>query len=681
MVKFSEQHVSTEQTTNPDPRRTRRRRVPVKAAAPPVAARTGWKPVLATLPLVCVALGGGTARWSQGIVLLAQGGLLLAFPPRKGLGRGLDGVLAGLCALALAAFLPAGWFARPDWRAALTDDFGLVLPATLSPQPWLSAEAAVLFLAGICWFYRMATVRWGSEERLRAGRIFAGGTVVLAGLFTVFYKQGILVPFWLTERHFGPFPNRNQTADFLAVGALPVLGCMFVSWRAGRRGAAAGWLAGWLVVAVAVFNNFSRAGVGILFIGTVAFVGTEVIRSARRRPPPIREVKPGDPLPDRAIAIARWRQASLAASLVLVLASGFFLFGGETLGRFQFGQAAGGTQEVVTDEFRARLQRDALDMIVASPVCGVGLGNFAPVFELFRHRSLAPVWIVHPESDWLWMAAELGWPAVVWVLVGCVLLARRMWPWRRGAERPLRMAAALGLGLFALHGFVDVSAHRLGTVLCALFLLGLALPERAEDADMPASAAWWPGGVFRVMGLVLVGAGSLWLVEAFGWVTLPGEIGVARLKARTVQMGRIGDYAGAERAATQALGWAPLDWELYFARASARVYQRRDPQAAVDDFRRARYLEPFAGGECYLEARLWAAADASDLAANALAEACRREPEHAERYIRDVASVAADGEAVFRERFHRTLRRDPVLAMAYLQSINLGSAGRKSPPS
>ena len=334
-------------------RSRRRRRIPVELSALAAPAWTGWKPALAFLPLACVFLGGGTARWSQGVVLMALGGVLVAFPPRTGLGRGVNGVLAGLCALALAAFLPVGWFGRPGWRAALTDDFGLTLPATLSPQPWLSAEAAALFLAGMCWFYRMATVRWSDEERLRGGRIFAGGTVALAGLFVLFYKQGVRVPFWLTERHFGPFPNRNQTADFLAVGALPVLGCMFVSWRAGRRGAAAGWLAGWLVVAVAIFNNFSRAGVGILFIGTVAFVGVEAVRAARRRRPPIREVKPGDPLPDRARAIARWRQASLAASLILVLASGFFLFGGETLGRFRFGQAAGSTQEVVTDEFRA----------------------------------------------------------------------------------------------------------------------------------------------------------------------------------------------------------------------------------------------------------------------------------------------------------------------------------------
>ena len=236
---------------SPNPPRRRRRRTAAVPRAPAVAAPpvrpVDWKPALALLPLLCVALGGGTARWSQGIVLLALGGVLLAFPPRASLGRGINLVLGGLAALALTAFLPARWFAWPEWRAALVEDFGVALPGTLSPQPWLSAERYVLFLAGIGWFYRMATVGWTAAERPRGGRVFAAGVVALAGLFLTLYKLGVVVPFWPTERHFGPFPNRNQTADFLAVGALPVLGCMFLSLArepAAGGGGLAGGLAG-----------------------------------------------------------------------------------------------------------------------------------------------------------------------------------------------------------------------------------------------------------------------------------------------------------------------------------------------------------------------------------------------------------------------------------------------------
>ena len=387
-------------------------------------------------------LGGATERWSQGVVLLLLGIVLLAMPPRASLGRGLNAALGALILLALTAFLPARWFAFPAWRAAFTDDFGVALPGTLSPQPWLSAESTLLFLAGAAWFYLVATISWTVEERLRAGRIYAWGTIILAACFVLLFKMDVTVPFWLNTRHFGPFPNRNQTADFLAIGTLTVLACAHASWRAHRRKLAVGWLGCWLIVAVAVFNNFSRAGVGILFAGSGVYLVIEGIRTARRRRP-IREVKEGDPLPDRAIKDSRWRRGALAISLILILGSAFFLFGGDTLGRFQF-EGVDGAESVVTDQFRMQIQKDAATMVNAACWCGVGLGNFAAIFELFRLQSAAPVWLNHPESDWLWMAAELGWLAPVLAVAALAMLAWRIWPLRRGADRPLRAARDVG---------------------------------------------------------------------------------------------------------------------------------------------------------------------------------------------------------------------------------------------
>ena len=108
-------------------------------------------------------------------MLLALGGVLVARPPRASLGWGLNLVLAALGLLALAAFLPARWFFVPAWRAAMGEDFGATLPGTLSPQPWLTAEALVVFAAGLSWFYLMGTVRWAEGERQRAAGVFAAG--------------------------------------------------------------------------------------------------------------------------------------------------------------------------------------------------------------------------------------------------------------------------------------------------------------------------------------------------------------------------------------------------------------------------------------------------------------------------------------------------------------------------
>ena len=665
--------MSPELPPNERPPRVKRLRRTAPVLPPSAARRPGGRPWLALLPLLCVVLAGGTTRWSQGIVVGLLGLVLLVLPPRASLGRGMHLVLGGLLLLSLMAFVPAGWFATPGWRAALTDDFGTVLPGTLSAQPWLSAERVVLFLAGTSWFYLMATLRWGDGERVRAGRIFAFGVAALAAVFVTLFKLDIVVPGWVNTRHFGPFPNRNQTADFLALGALAVLASAHASWRAGRRVTAGAWLAAWMVVALAVFNNYSRAGVGLLFAGTAAYVIAETIRSARRRQA-FREVKDGDPLPARERFVARWRRVALAVSLLLVLCSGFFLFGGDTLERFQFGPA-GEAEPVVSGSYRVLVQRDAIDMIAASPPYGVGLGCFAPVFELFRRRSALPVWLIHPESDWLWMTAELGWPALALALAGLVLLARRMRPWRRGVDRPLRTAAALAVGLFALHGLVDVSAHRLGTALCATFLLGLAMPGQG-DTDGPdggtgfRAAPQGMGIIFRLLGLVLLGVGGLWVLESLGRVLAPGEVGVARLTALAFAEGRAGDYPDAERAIGQALAWAPLDWELYFTRATVRLYGRHDTPGALEDFRRARYLQPFAGDSCQVEAESWAAMGETALAVNALAEACRRQPARAAFYMNGVSGMAGENRAAFQAQFQRVLRHDPAGEIAYLNSMN-----------
>ena len=421
----------------------------------------GWaRPGVALLPLACVALGGGVERWSQAPVLLALGVLLLVMPPRASLGRGLNLILAALLALSLTAFLPARWFALPAWRRAFVDDFGAALPATFSAQPWLSAETLVVFVAGLSWLYLMATMPWKPGERRRAGMLFAGGVAALAGLFVVLSKLGVVVPIWPNPRHFGPFPNRNQTADFLAVGALPVLALARAAWRGGQVVSAFGWLAGWLVTAVAVFQCFSRAGIAILFVTTALYLGIEFFRATRRPPATRSEAR-----------FAPWRRAALLASLALLAASVFLVVGGDTLERLRPGSAYTDVN-TVSNELRLRIQADAVAMTAASPWRGVGLGNFASLFEIFRRQSAdAPLRSIHPESDWLWLAAELGWPALALALAGSILLRRRMWPERHSHDRALRTAAALGVAAFAVHGLFDVSAHRLGAAMCGLFWL------------------------------------------------------------------------------------------------------------------------------------------------------------------------------------------------------------------
>ena len=628
----------------------------------PRRAAVRWS--LALLPVLAVLLGGATTRWSQGIVLALLGAILLVAPPRFSLGWKLNLVLGALAGLALTGFLPAHWFAWPAWRTALVDDFGFVLPSTLSPQPWLTAESCLLFLAGLCWFYLLATVNWTAGERAAVAGIFGAGVIAAAGAFLILLKLRIVVPIWPAERHFGPFPNRNQTANFLAVGALPVLAGAQLAWQAGRRGRAAAWVLGWLVIAVAAFTSYSRAGVLLLFTGTAVYLGIQAMRGRGQGAEAREDLRGG---------LDRWRGGALGISLVAILLSAFLVFGGETLDRLTPASAKS-TVQAVTTEFRLRIQGDALHMIAASPWCGLGLGNFASVFPLFRVQSALPARAIHPESDWLWMVAELGWPALALVLAGGALLLKGFGPWDRAPDRPLRVAAAVALGAFALHSFVDVSAHRLGTCLCALFVLSLALRAEAPGLPVFRVPARWPGLLFRLLGLVLLLAGSVWIQEARRVLLLPGEAGVDRLETEAGNAGENRDYATVEHDLDQAIAWAPLDWKLYFMRAGARVYLGRDEDDAAADFRRSRCLEPFLGALAFDEARIWLAAGHTALAVNALVEACRREPEHAGGYMDGVYAVAPR-DAPFQRQMGQIARRDPLLLLSFLNELSPPESG------
>jgi hypothetical protein len=239
-------------------------------------------------------------------------------------------------------------------------------------------------------------------------------------------------------------------------------------------------------------------------------------------------------------------------------------------------------------------------MIKASPWLGVGMGNFESVFALFRDVSRGVTRSLHPESDWLWVTAEMGWPAFVLILAGAILFVRRAFPLREGTNQRLRYAALVGALLFALHGFVDVSGHRLGSFLAGALLLGLS-----QFRPLPSPPRRWPPILFRLVGVLLAVVSVAWF---FGWrrdLPLPGRVGVENAKQAATVANRGHRYAEAISLLDRALEWAPLDWQLYFLRAVARIGLREPPARALDDFRRARFLEPNAYQLPFEEGKAW----------------------------------------------------------------------------
>ena len=258
----------------------------------------------ATLPVLACFLGGATEKWAEGIVVGFLGLLLVLNPPRFSLGPWVHGILLALLGLAAIALLPANWFFQPAWREALVSDFGIRLGPTLSPQPWISFGCWLSFFAGLSWLYYIC----GQEVEIRAARrqlrIFAIGIILLATLSVLLYRAHSALPFWHNQRGFGPFPNRNQTADLFGITAILILACGHEEIRRHKQKWIF-WLIGLAIVLAAIVLNFSRAGMVLLVVGCAVWLGILILRTGAKG------------------------RIAIGASALLILLTALLVFGGQ----------------------------------------------------------------------------------------------------------------------------------------------------------------------------------------------------------------------------------------------------------------------------------------------------------------------------------------------------------------
>ena len=451
-------------------------------------------------------------------------------PPRFSLGVVTNLVLLTLLVLAAVAFLPARWYFQPEWRAALVNDFGIQLPSTLTPQLWITLSYLVSFVAGLSWLYIVSTQDLGLHEVRFQLRLFTSGIALLAAICIALYLARTTLPFWHNEQDFGPFPNRNQTGDLFGLTAIVILACVQDDLRK-RRKRWIVWILALVLIAAAIILNSSRSGIVILVAGSAIWLGALAFR--QRSP---------------------WRPA-LGISLLLLLLTALLLFGGQTFERFHLGDFI---SVGASTNFRWRIFHDTFRLIRNSPWCGIGFGNFESIFAIFRDAPLGDPRALHPESDWLWLWTELGWPAVVLTIVGIAMFVSRVFPFRVGTNQGYRLATLVAALLFAIHGIVDVSGHQIGTAFAAIFLLGLS-----GYRPFALKKSKWMAILFRFVGLVILATGLSLVVAARGEKLLPGPVGVSSAKQLSTAADREGNFSETIALTTRALRWAPLDWQLY----------------------------------------------------------------------------------------------------------------------
>lgn len=555
-------------------------------------------PAQALAALVIVAaifMGGATQQVPQAVVLAAIGTLIVMAPPSAWPERKWTIAVLGLLALAAAGFLPAGWFRAEPWRDAV-QNAGITLPATLSPQPQLTLEAWLLLASGTVWTGWLLASPWDATSRRLAARCLVCGLVVLAVFVLVQQRTGWRPPGWLSEPGRGPFPNRNHTAHVLALGGVLAVGC---AADAMRRGFVRGlpWLLATGIILAALAATISRGGV-LMFFTALGLWNVAVAWSRRS-----------------------WKILLLGLSALCVAASAVLVFGGTVAGRFAGGEGSGET-------FRFKIWNDTLALVSASPWCGAGLGNFRALFPFFRNESVVQSAVLHPESDWLQLAAEAGWLAVALALAAAAFAMAGAFPLARGTQRRLRGAAVAAAVAAVLHGFVDVPGHRLGSVLAATFVLALSRGDAAARIASDAARFLWRG-----IGLSLV-ALSAW------WLNVPDDA------ARAETLSREGKFTAAVARADRAIARAPLDWRPYFTRAAALACSGKIVEA-VADFRRAKLLEPHYVPVPFDEGRFWLGRQPG-LALAAWADAIQRTPPPADAGLFSKMFNMAPNDAAFR---------------------------------
>ena len=446
----------------------------------------------------------------HGLLLGGAGTLMLLRPSTTSLPR-LWWILAGFFLIAgLAAFLPAGWFAMPEWRSQLAA-LGVETGSLVAIQSRQAAEAFALFAITLFAGMWLAGHRPSPLQARRWAVMFTGGGASYAILAKVMQDVPSAGPTG-REFHFGFFPNRNHTATYLAMGAICGLGNVLQALRDKRFHAMAIALIATGVCLWAVTAwSLSRAGVLLVAIGCLLWL-------------PI--------LGRRYLGTHGFRLIGL---ICLAVTGIFFIADSGVKARLTNTVAKVKIATGMADEstprtgkpttkpgdeldFRLPTALDTLGLIRDFKWTGIGAGQFYYVFPQYRKLTAVANELehLHPESDWLWLATETGIPATL-ALAALVILAA--WQSRTaitgGRDRALRSACLVAALVVPIHGMGDVPGHHLALAWSAALLFSLSLRPPADD-DARASSprpSPWPSRV-AACGLLLA---SAFLVSAQWW--------------------------------------------------------------------------------------------------------------------------------------------------------------------
>jgi tetratricopeptide (TPR) repeat protein len=229
-----------------------------------------------------------------------------------------------------------------------------------------------------------------------------------------------------------------------------------------------------------------------------------------------------------------------------------------------------------------------------------------------------------------------------------------------GGGATFRLLALVAVIIFLLHGLVDVSGHRPGTVYFAILFAALALPSR-DRPKISLPVVFW-----RIPAVTLIAFGLMWL--GAGVFNLPwhSSIRMARYQEEVQSHISAMDYMTANSVTNDWLALYPFDWRAYFQRAELVLLNSGDQEEAAADFTRARFVEPILGVVSYEEGIAWLPIN-SGRVISAWRETLLREMENMDSIFDRMLEQAASRE--MREKMARLSEINPHFRTQYISSL------------
>ena len=332
------------------------------------------------------------------------------------------------------------------------------------------------------------------------------------------------------------------------------------------------WTAALAMNSAFLLASRSRSAWGACAVSTLLCLGLVLWRSRAKQ---------------EALALPRWRQSSLLVALAAVAALGFSALvrpGMGTTGYETHSVEKMTLESTITsifkegsDKHRFKIWGHTVDMILAAPFLGVGIGNWQYAYPEFDRGSVTWTGSTprRPHNDYLWIPAEtglLGFGLFLWLLVAAIRVATRAA--RSGRDRAafLQVLAAVGaLTAIAAHATFSFPLERISVTFAASLALAVLVLHDPHTRVLTSSP-----GTTRIIWITLAiahlaSASLLWRAVTFD-----------RLAFRQTRAIERRDWEGGVSLGTQALALGIFDPQILLLRGLSHHLSGRYDLAIQD---------------------------------------------------------------------------------------------------